>query len=353
MNNLHSQDEQSSSMPINNNETSGASAPDVFVCTGKVESGSKTGRKVHIIVDSCADFAPDTFASLGVECISFPYLIDGVEYLDDMYQTTTPEAFYERIQASKEVSTAAVSPGRYMQIFEDALEGGLPVIYAGFTGGLSSSIENARMAQDMVLSKNPDAELYVFDNLLPSMAAELLVVEMCKLADQGMEAKDLYEWCLENRYFIRGFFTLDSFEFLARGGRIPSSAAQTSQMLGIKPELSFDTNGSLTLRGIQRGRKRALKSLAGIVAEKWDGNCDHSIAIGCAGCMDDGLALEALIRKIDGLEDAQIILSPISPVLGCHVGPGMVGVSFWTSDRREKQSLAGKISSKVKARTRD
>ncbi len=348
MNNLHSQDDQSSSMPTNLTSASGVQTPDVFTSNGVVSTSVNPERTCHIIADSCADFSFETFKSLGISCICFPYLIDGEEYLDDIYQSTTPDAFYERIVEAESYSTTAVSPGRYFEIFEEALKGGKPVIYAGFTGGLSSSIQNALMAQEMIYSKYPEAELYVFDNLLPSMSAELLVVEMCKRADQGMEAKDLYEWALDARYCIRGAFTLDSFEFLAKGGRIPNSAATTSYKLGIKPELSYDMKGSLTLRGIQRGRKRALRSLANFVADSWDKNTDCPIAIGCAGCMEDGEALKELLHKQPGMEAVEIILSSISPVLGVHVGPGMVGVSFWTSKRRDR-TMADKFTSKVKS----
>ena len=351
--NLNSQDDVSSSMPVDTNKTSGTCVPGVFVSNGIAKSPAHAERKCHIIADSCADFSVEKFATLGIDCICFPYRVDGEEYLDDMYQTASPEQFYERIQTAQELSTAAVSPGRYFEIFEQALEGGKPVIYVGFTGGLSSAISNAHMAQDMIRAKYPDAELYVFDNLLPSMSAELLVIEMCRKADEGMSARDLYEWALESRYFIRGVFTLDSFDFLARGGRIPSSAAHTSQVLDIKPELSYDLSGSLTLRGVHRGRKRSLKALAHFVAERWDKNPNHPIAIGCAGCMREGKALEALLRQIPGMDNVEIILSSISPVLGCHVGPGMVGVSFWTSDRREKKSVADKLSSKVKSLAKD
>lgn len=349
---MYSEDENSSSMPVDV-KTSGTSVPGVFMSNGIAKTNLNTERKCHIIADSCADFSVQKFAGLGIECICFPYRIDGEEYLDDMYQTTSPEQFYERIQTAQELSTAAVSPGRYFEIFEQALQGGKPVIYVGFTGGLSSAIGNAYMAQEMIKAKYPDAELYVFDNLLPSMSAELLVIEMCKKADEGMYARDLYEWALEARYFIRGVFTLSSFDFLARGGRIPASAAHTSQVLDIKPELSYDLSGSLTLRGVHRGRKRSLKALANFVAERWDKNPNHPIAIGCAGCMSDGKVLESLLRKIPGMEHVEIILSSISPVLGCHVGPGMVGVSFWTSDRREKKSVAGKLTSKVKSLAKD
>ncbi len=350
--NSNNQDDHSSYIQNVTSETSGALAPDVFMYKGILHTESNSNRSVHIIVDSCADFSPEVFKKLGVECISFPYLIDGYEYFDDMYQTTTPAEFYERIRHAKDLSTAAVSPGRYYDIFEEALSHGKPVIYAGFTEGLSRSIENARMAQAMIQDKNPDAELYVFDNLLPSMAAELLIIEMCKKADEGMEAKDLYEWALHARYFIKGVFTLDSFEFLAKGGRIPASAATTTQKLDIKPELSFDLKGALTLRGIQRGRKRALKSLAKYVIEKWDKNPSHPVAIGCADCMEDAYKLEELLRQDPAFENVEIIISPISPVLGVHVGPGMIGVSFWTQDRRKKKSIADKLTSKVKGHSK-
>ena len=308
----------------------------------------KAHRDVHIIVDSCADFAPAVADRLGVEVIGFPYVMDGVEKIDDLWESTTPKEFYDALRNGSTVSTSAVTPGRYLEIFEAAAAEGTPALYLGFTGGLSSSINAAEQAAEMCRAAHPDFELYVLDNLCPSACAELLAIEAVRLAGNGMSARDLYEWAKDARYFIQGYFTLENFDSLAKGGRIPPTAAQLGAKLDIKPELSFDLNGALTLRSMHRGRKKALRALVTQFRENYCGDLSLPVAIMSSDADKDADWLESHLRREKGLEGLIVIRSSISPVIGGHVGPGMVAVGFWGTDRREKMSLTDRIARKVR-----
>ena len=192
------------------------------------QEAARLGRAYHsqadvnIIVDSCADFAPEVVRSLGVQTVSFPFVMGKEEHLDDFWQSMSPHDFYERMRAGEVATTSAITPGHYLEVFEAAAKKGTPTIYLGFTRGLSSSIDAARTAADMVRESHPGFELYVVDNLCPSAAAELLAIEAVRLAGRGLSAKELVEWAEEARYYIQGYFTLDNFDALARGGRIPA-----------------------------------------------------------------------------------------------------------------------------------
>ena len=308
----------------------------------------KERKDCHIIVDSCADFAPRVADRLGVEVIGFPYVIDGEERIDDVWASTTPHDFYEELRQGAHVTTSAVTPGRYLEVFRAAAERGMPTLYLGFTGGLSSSIYAAEQAADMVREEFPDFELYVLDNLSPSAAAELLAIEVVRLAGNGMSARELYEWAKDARYFIHGYFTLDGFDSLAAGGRIPPAAAEVGGKLDIKPELSYDLNGSLTLRGMCRGRKKALKSIVAEFRESFCHDLSLPVAIVSSDAEKDADWLEATLRKESGCEDLIVVRSSVSPVIGGHVGPGMVALIFWGNDRREKISLTDRIARKIK-----
>lgn len=304
---------------------------------------------VHIIVDSCADFAPEVVRALGVEVVSFPFVMGGEEHLDDFWQTMSPSDFYGRMRAGEVATTSAITPGHYLEVFEAAAAKGTPTVYLGFTRGLSSSIDAARTAADMVRENHPGFELYLVDNLCPSAAAELLAIEAVHQAGNGLTAKELVEWAEEARYYIQGFFTLDSFDALARGGRIPPAAATVGGKLDIKPELSYDLNGSLTLRSMCRGRKKALRAIVGEFRDHYAH--DHSLPLGImsADAERDADWLEGAIRKEPGCEDLLIIRSSISPVIGGHVGPGMVAIVFWGDDRREQLSLTDRIARRVRS----
>ena len=329
-------------------ETIGMSrAPEDVVSVGRA---FHQRRNCRIIVDSGCDFAPEVLHRLGVDFLPFTYVTPEGEVEDDLWQSVSSHEFYETLRKNPELhySTCAITPGRYMEIFEKAAEEGLPTIYLGLTAGLSSSIHNACQAADMVRAKYPDFELYVIDNKCDSAAGELLAIEMVRQATRGLTARELYEWAREARYFIHGYFTLDSFSALAAGGRIPPAAATVGGKLDIKPELSYDINGALSLCGMCRGRKKALRAILEDFKENYVHDPSLPLAIVSADAEKDASWLEKEVRKQEGCASLTIIRSQVSPILGSHVGPGMVALVFWGDDRREKLSFADKLARKVR-----
>ncbi|MBQ9058548.1 MAG: DegV family protein [Atopobiaceae bacterium] len=308
----------------------------------------QTRSSCHIIVDSCGDFTSGVARQLGVEVIEFPFVIDDTEYLSDLWQSMTPHDFYERMRAGEKVTTSAVTPGRYFEIFEACAKRGKPTIYLGFTAGLSSSIYAAQDAAQQVRESYPDFELYVIDNCCPSAAAELLAIECVRLAGSGMPASDIVDWANEAKYFVHGYFTLDTFDALARGGRIPPAAAQVGGKLDVKPELSYDVYGALTLKGMCRGRKKALRAMVNEFRENFAGDSSLPIAIVSTDAEKDADWLEQAIRKEPGCEELAVIRGAVSPTIGAHVGPGMVALIFWGNDRRQHSSLTDRIARRVK-----
>lgn len=328
------------------------------------QAAARLGRAYHskanvnIIVDSCADFAPEVVQALGVQVVSFSFVMGGEEHVDDFWQSMTPHEFYEQMRQGEQATTAAVTPGHYLEVFEGAAEKGTPTVYLAFTRGLSSSVDAARQAADMVREKHPDFELYVVDNLCPSGAAELLAIEAVRQAGNGLSARELVEWAEEARYYIQGYFTLDSFDALARGGRIPPAAATVGGKLDIKPELSYDTNGALALRGMCRGRKKALRAIladfkANRLTDEDLGGMPLPMGIVSADAEKDAHWLADQLRKEPGCSDVPIIFSSVSPVIGAHVGPGMVALVFWGKDRRESLSFTDRLARKVRGKKDD
>ncbi len=322
------------------------------------QEAARLGRAYHrasnvkIIVDSCADFAPGVAEALGVEIVHFTYVMSGKEYADDLWRSMTPKEFYDRMRAGETATTSAVTPGHYLEHFEHAAEEGTPTVYLAFTRGLSSSIDAARQAAEMVRKSHPGFEIYVVDNVCPSAAAELLAIEAVRQAANGLSAKELVAWAEEARYYVHGYFTLESFDALARGGRIPPAAATVGGKLDIKPELSYDTSGALTLRGMCRGRKKALRAIladfkANYLGEE-GGDEKLPIAVISADAEKDAMWLAEQVRREPGCSDVPVIYSSVGPVIGAHVGPGMVALLFWGKDRREALSFTDRIARKVR-----
>ena len=128
-------------------------------------------NNIHIIVDSCGDFDPAIARALDVEVIGFPYVVDGEERVDDLFQTVSAREFYDSMRHGTYPTTSAVTPGHYHEIFKRAAEEGRPTIYLAFTEALSSSVRAAEEAAQMVRDEYPDFRIAVVDNRCPSSAA--------------------------------------------------------------------------------------------------------------------------------------------------------------------------------------
>lgn len=305
--------------------------------------------RCRIAVDTCCDFTPEIAATLDVDILGFPYILDGEEKADDIWASMTPKWFYDQIRSGVKASTAAISVGRYLEYFTECAEEGTPTVYLAFTSALSSSYEHACIAADEVRAKYPDFELYVVDNALPCSCGELLALEAVRQRAAGLTAKQLAEWADEAKTCVHGYFTLDSLDSLAAGGRIPPAAAQLSSRLDIKASLSFDLSGSLTLTGVNRGRKKALKALIKSFRENYVLEPSLPLTIVTADSEKDGDWVEAAVRKEEGCSDLTIIRGSVGPTIGAHVGPGMVALIFWGKNRADTMSLSDRIAKKVRS----
>ena len=296
--------------------------------------------RCRIVIDTCADLSPEIAATLDVDILGFPYILDGEEHTDDIWSSITPHEFYEKLRQGAHASTSAVSLGRFVEFFTSCAEEGTPTVYLSFTAGLSSSYNSACQA--------PDFEIYVVDNCSPCGAAGLLALEAVRQRAAGLTACELAAWANEAKHYIHGFFTIDSLDSLAAGGRIPPAAAQLSSKLDIKPEMSYDLSGSLTLVGVNRGRKKGLKSLVKSFKENYVLDPALPVGILTADCEKDGDWLETAIRKEDGCSDLTVLRASVGPTIGSHVGPGMVAIVFWGKNRTEKISLTDRIANRVR-----
>lgn len=304
-------------------------------------------HKCHLIIDSCCDLPPDAVDIEGVSLLKFTYELNGQTFSDDLFQSQTPAKFYEAMRKGGEPTTSQLSMTLLNDMFEGCAREKTPTVYLSFTSGLSGSYDVAMLVRDQIIEKYPDFELYIVDTKLPSIAEGLLVFEALNQFEKGLSAKELAEWAEEARYFVDCEFMVEDLKALKRGGRIPSSVAVAGAALDVKPLLTVDIDGKLQLIGIARGRKKGLKQLADYFQKNVsDSGRGQIVCLGSADAQKDMHKVRDLIEKND--ESIVFIESSIGPVIGSHVGPGMVAVAFWGHDKRENLSVAERIAKKVK-----
>lgn len=298
-----------------------------------------------MIIDSCCDLPYSAVNREGVYLVEFPYLFGDDEHLDDLYRTATAHDFFERMRKGDQPTTAQVSIPAYMAAFEWAAAQGKPCVFLSFSSGLSGSYSTACLLADQVREAHPGFELHIVDTKLASVAEALLVYEALNQRDKGLSASELAQWAQEARYFVNAMFMVDDLESLRRGGRIPDMVASAGSKLDVKPMLSIDLDGKLSLKGVARGRKKGIKQLAEYYAQRVDREMPMQCAVvGNADCPKDAAKLMDAI----GADEALFLDCSIGPVIGSHVGPDMIAVVFWGKDRREDLSVADRIAKRVK-----
>ncbi len=105
----------------------------------------------RIIVDSCADFAPEVARALGVEIVHFPFVMEDGEHVDDLWRSMSPHEFYERMRAGEHVSTSAVTPGNYLEVFERMAKDGVPAVYVAFPRASTPPVRRLTLSAKRIL----------------------------------------------------------------------------------------------------------------------------------------------------------------------------------------------------------
>lgn len=304
-------------------------------------------RECNLIVDSCCDLPPEMLERDDIQLLKFPYIKDGETFEDDLYQSISAAEFYGAMREGAEPSTAQLSVPALKAAFETVAAEGVPTVYLSFSSGLSGSYDVAMLVREQIMEEHPDLELYIVDTKLASIAEGLLVFEAIRQMDKGLSARELAAWAEEARFFVDCEFMVEDLEALRRGGRIPASVAVAGAALDVKPLLTIDAEGKLQLIGVARGRKKGVKALV----EYFEKNAaadglSNCMVIGNADCSKDAQRLQDLVKKSD--ESVLFIDASIGPVIGSHVGVGMLALSFWGADKREKLSVADRIARRVR-----
>ena len=306
-----------------------------------------TDIKCNVIIDSCCDLPASVVDVPGVEVLQFPYLMDGEEHFDDMFTSMSAHDFYELMRKGSEPSTAQLPVPVLTDAFTRAVESGVPTVYLSFTSGLSGSFNTAELIRDQIVAEHPGAELYVVDTKLASVAEGLLVFEAIRQRARGLSAAELVEWAEEARFFVNELFMVDDLESLKRGGRIPASVAFAGSKLDVKPLLDISLDGRLSLTGVARGRKKGIRQLAEFYKKNAvEMGVGGQVVIGHSDCPKDVERLKNELYKVD--ESLLFLETSIGPVIGSHVGPGMIAVVFMGIDSREDLSVSDRIAKKVR-----
>lgn len=293
--------------------------------------------KCNLIVDSCCELPPALLDREGVFLLNYVYTLDGETHIDDMYQSISAHEFFESMRAGATPQTSQLPVPMLTEVFTRAMGADRPAVFLSFSGGLTGTLDTAQVVYQGLCDENPDGQpILFFDTKLAATAEGLFIHEALIQWEKGLTADEMIEWATCAAPYVNEMFVVDDLDALRRGGRIPSAVAAIGAKLDVKPLLDIDIrDGSLHSCGLARGKKKAIKQMVGLFTKliPEHDRAGRLVMVGDADAPEDARRLEEMLRKT--APDLEVMHLPIGPVIGSHVGPGMVSLSFWGPDSRK------------------
>lgn len=284
---------------------------------------------------STADLPLSYFEERDIHFTCFRFQMDGKEYLDDLGQSIPFDEFYRRIAAGAQPTTSQINVQQYVDYFEPFLKAGREVLHIAFSSGLSGSVNSARIAQETLAEKYPDAKLHIVDSLAASSGYGLLVDKAADLRDSGKSAEEVRDYLEQNKLHLHHWFFSTDLTSYIRGGRVTPVAGFFGTVLKICPLLNVNNEGKLIPRQKCRGKVKAIDEIVSKMVEHAEGGRDYSgkCFISHSACEADARAVadrvEATFPKLDG----KVMINSIGTVIGAHTGPGTVALFFFGDER--------------------
>jgi DegV family protein with EDD domain len=272
---------------------------------------------IRVVTDSSCDLPQALVDALRIEIVPLSIRF-GDEELVDRDELGTDE-FWQRLEQTKVLpETAAPSAGAFEAKFRELLaRGATGIVCVNLSSHLSATMQAAQVAAAAVAN---DIPVQVIDSQSASMGLGNLCLTAARRAADGDPLESIVHEVVDRRDRTKLFATLDTLEFLKRGGRVGNARALLGTVLSIKPLIEL-RDGIVEEAGKVRTRSKALKLLAGKAAE---GKIEHlAVLHGNAPDLDE---LLELLEPVFPRDD--IITGVVGPVIGTHAGPRVIGVTF-------------------------
>ncbi|WP_294189548.1 DegV family protein [uncultured Clostridium sp.] len=275
-------------------------------------------NKIALITDSTCGLPKEYVEKYNVKVVSLKILYKTKEYIDGI--NITPEEVYAKLP--DELPTTSMPSVDDVSILYDELvrDGYTHAIVLPVSSGLSGTINSFRLASENYNSINT----FIFDTKVLSMAVGLIVIEVGKM----IEANKSFEYICNKIPKIREnlwmYFTVDTLEYLIKGGRIGKVSGGIGQLLNLKPIITMDEDGSYTTFTKARGSKQAFNKLISLASNILDKGKSKVIIM--TGTMhEEAEKLKATLQEHKNI--TFIYKGTITPAVGIHSGPRLLAVA--------------------------
>ena len=276
---------------------------------------------MKIVTDCAADLSAEELEQLGV--IAAPLFINFPEGEINATEISADD-FYNRLEAMRPAipTTAQPSAGIFAELYRKIAEKDKDIFSMHISSGLSGTLNSAHDGGGQVAS---EANVNYWDTLTLSGGERFQVMAAALAIKAGWTMDAIQERLKKIRENTEVIYTLDTLEYLARGGRIGRVKALAGALLNLKPVIRVDTDGKYSTVGNGRTLNKSMTMIVDTMREKY-GNTPVWVTVLHGRFAEKADALAADLKKT--LNIAKLEVVRISPVLGVHTGPGIVGAGI-------------------------
>lgn len=274
-----------------------------------------------VVADTTSYLPPELIRQHAVHLVSLYVGIEGEQEreadIDDLH------GFYERLRISDQaVTTSQPSLGDFISVYEPLLAEDREIISIHLASGISGTYESAIQARERLTAEGKGGErIVVCDSRTGCGGMGLMILGAANAVENGASAAEAYERAQAVREELKIWFAVDTLDYLRRGGRIGAARAWIGTTLKIKPILTLEEEITPVER--VRTRSRSMERLIDYARQREEAGADAWVVQHVQDPENADRLVEAC-RPIFGRDP--IFTSEVGPVIGAHVGPGLLGV---------------------------
>lgn len=275
---------------------------------------------IQIITDSMTDIPKHLLEKYNIIVVPLTVNFGEDEYRDGI--DLTGEAFYNKLAQAKELpTTSQVTPSTFVQIFQAVLKDGKEIICINGSSKASGTYQSAVLAKNELNNDKID----IFDTMALCFGGGFFVYEAAKMAEEGKNRKEIIDNLKAMKLKIDHIFTVDTLEYLKKGGRLNPMKATIATILNVKPILTVEEGLVESLDKV-RGSKKVIGKMVELAKVRGENFSNKTVAVSHANNPEKAKELVELVKK--ELNPKEIILTEIGCTIGTHAGPGTLAIFY-------------------------
>lgn len=276
--------------------------------------------RIAIVTDSTANLPVEYLKQYPITVLPQTLILDNKTYADGI--DIQPAEFYQLLETSKgNPSTSQISVESFKNVFSELLREYDGVLAVLVSSKLSGTIQSASAAQNELESNR----IAIVDSYSASLSLGFQVLTAARAVTNGSTLEEAQKIAEKSKAYCGALFLVSTLEYLHRGGRIGGATRFIGTALNLKPILEL-TNGRV--EGIDRVRteKKAIDRILLYLDERVRGKEPLRIGVVHAKAYDQAASLADYIQS--AYHPAELVFSEVTPVIGCHTGPGTIGITY-------------------------